>query len=259
MTTETRLYDAVIKVLDDILYVEAVEQAFLAFIVHRPDLEAAKMDGWTRDLIEALQKTPPEQLEGALRYYMNVASTICSQSQLELLMNILEKVTKQNGVSSRLVCETLIKHENLIYANSQFWIAGFKLLFKLIDLVEYKGLREIMKGCCEKAKTLPPDLNMGVLPPVKVLLDVCERIMDRNASLVPGYLLVNELQKAYPNDCPHWRLSELFSDYIESFRACAQMVSIVGHAKMRPVVEHSGCPEHLVNPWKLDPLTLRYK
>lgn len=81
--------------------------------------------------------------------------------------------------------------------------------------------------------------------------------MDRDACLLPGYLLVNELQKAYP-DCPHWRLSSLFSDYVESFRACAQMVSIIGQNEMRPVVEHSGCPEHLVNPWKLDPLSLRF-
>lgn len=81
--------------------------------------------------------------------------------------------------------------------------------------------------------------------------------MDRDTCLLPGYLLVNELQKAYP-DCPHWRLSALFSDYVESFRACAQMVSIIGQNEMRPVVEHSGCPEHLVNPWKLDPVTLRF-
>lgn len=81
--------------------------------------------------------------------------------------------------------------------------------------------------------------------------------MDRDASLLPGYMLVNELQKAYPGS-PHWLLSSLFDNYINSFRACAQMVSIVGHAEMRPVVEHSGCPEHLVNPWRLDPSTLRF-
>lgn len=35
------------------------------------------------------------------------------------------------------------------------------------------------------------------------------------------------------------------------------MVSIVNHAKMLPVVEHSGCAEHLVHPWKLDSTTLK--
>lgn len=35
------------------------------------------------------------------------------------------------------------------------------------------------------------------------------------------------------------------------------MVSIIGHSKMLPVVEHSGYAEHL-SPWKLDPTTLKF-
>lgn len=100
-------------------------------------------------------------------------------------------------------------------------------------------------------------MPIGIKPQVQALIGIAEHIMDRNACLLPGYLLVNELQKAYP-DSPHWLLSSLFDNYVDSFRACAQMVSIVGHAEMRPVVEHSGCPEHLVNPWRLDPTTLRF-
>lgn len=93
---------------------------------------------------------------------------------------------------------------------------------------------------------------------MQILLDVCKHVMERNACLLPGYLLVNDLQKAYPNCYPHWRLAQLFSDYTESFRPCAQMVSVIGQAEMRPVVEHTGQPEHLVTPWKLDPITLRF-
>lgn len=119
----------------------------------------------------------------------------------------------------------------------------------------------------------------SVQPQMQALLNVAEHIMDRNACLLPGYLLVNEIQKAYPDNhsYPHWvscnhldrtttnnsvyvlqKFAKLFSNYVESFRPCAQMVSIVGHSRMRPVVEHSGCPEHLVNPWKLDPTTLKF-
>lgn len=100
-------------------------------------------------------------------------------------------------------------------------------------------------------------MHAGLQPQTQALVNVAEHIMDRDACLLPGYLLVNDLQKAYP-ECPHWRLAGLFSDYVESFRACAQMVSIIGQAEMRPIVEHSGCPEHLVFPWKLDPVTLRF-
>lgn len=35
------------------------------------------------------------------------------------------------------------------------------------------------------------------------------------------------------------------------------MVSIVGHSKLLPVVEHSGYADHL-SPWKLDPSTLKF-
>lgn len=36
------------------------------------------------------------------------------------------------------------------------------------------------------------------------------------------------------------------------------MVSIIGHSQMLPVVEFSGYADHLVNPWRLDPTTLKF-
>lgn len=36
------------------------------------------------------------------------------------------------------------------------------------------------------------------------------------------------------------------------------MVSIVGHSKMLPVVEHSGYADHLINPWVLDRENLQF-
>lgn len=36
------------------------------------------------------------------------------------------------------------------------------------------------------------------------------------------------------------------------------MVSIIGHSHMLPVVEFSGYADHLVNPWRLDPATLKF-
>lgn len=54
------------------------------------------------------------------------------------------------------------------------------------------------------------------------------------------------------------KLAHLLSSFVESFRATAQMVSIIGHSRMLPVVEHSGYADHLINPWKLDPSTLKF-
>lgn len=53
-------------------------------------------------------------------------------------------------------------------------------------------------------------------------------------------------------------MSALIADFVKSFRYTAQMVSIIGHASMLPVVEHSGYGDHLITPWKLDPVTLKF-
>ncbi|KAJ8970204.1 hypothetical protein NQ314_001351 [Rhamnusium bicolor] len=232
--------EALTTVLSDILKVEGIEEAFSCFLVHRSNSETEKISIWQQKISAALRGATQEQLDIALRQYLSVAAG-CSHSPLQLLMELLESSVRNGTLGARKVCEFVITSEILQHNNSIFWIECFKLIRKIIDLVEYKGVREIMKGCCEKAKSLPWRLNSGLQPQTQALLEVAEKIMDRNACLLPGYLLVNELQKAYP-DCPHWRLAALFSDYVDSFRACAQMVSIVGQAEMRPVVEHSTLP-----------------
>ena len=62
------------------------------------------------------------------------------------------------------------------------------------------------QGCREKAQTIPARLNASVLPQLKALENVIEYIFDRNACLLPGYFIVTEIQKAYPDNknWPHW-------------------------------------------------------
>nr|XP_022905695.1 mediator of RNA polymerase II transcription subunit 23 isoform X1 [Onthophagus taurus] len=251
--------DSLNKVINDILYAENVQEAFACFVKHRPENDENKKKGWVLDLTAAFKRMNQDQTEAAIKHYLTVALTlkVCSESQLQLLLELLERLIRTNALPARLVCEQVITFEQLQMTNSDFWMQCFKLILNTIDLVEYKGVREIMRGCCEKAKTIPNSISVGQNPLMMILTELVRKIMDRDQCLLPGYLLVNELQKSY-SEFPHWRLSGLFIKYIESFRFCAQMVSVIGHGEMRPVVEHSGCPEHLVNPWKLDPITLRY-
>lgn len=48
-------------------------------------------------------------------------------------------------------------------------------------------------------------------PQLKALENVIEYIFDRNACLLPGYFIVNEIQKAYPDNknWPHWVSNEI--------------------------------------------------
>lgn len=44
------------------------------------------------------------------------------------------------------------------------------------------------------------------MPQMRALCNVIEYIFDRNASLLPAYFIVTEIQKDYPdnNHWPHW-------------------------------------------------------
>nr|CAD7200499.1 unnamed protein product [Timema douglasi] len=223
--------------------VEGIEEAFSCFLVHRPELEAEKIQNWQHELQTVFIATPSEHQEAGVRQYLVMAAGMTNSSRLKMM-----------------VCECILACEKLQYLQGDFWVECFNLIRRIIGGVDYKGVREIMKGCREKAQTIPSILNASVLPQLRALENVIEYIFDRNACLLPGYFIVNEIQKAYPDNknWPHWKLAHLLSSFVESFRSTAQMVSIIGHSLKRPVVEHSGYADHLINPWKLDPATLKF-
>lgn len=54
---------------------------------------------------------------------------------------------KWNLISSfRLVCESILGCEKLVYELQDFWVECFGLIKRIIGGVDYKGVREIMKA-----------------------------------------------------------------------------------------------------------------
>nr|CAD7449452.1 unnamed protein product [Timema bartmani] len=188
--------------------VEGIEEAFSCFLVHRPELEAEKIQNWQHELQTVFIATPSEHQEAGVRQYLVMAAGMTNSSRLKMM-----------------VCECILACEKLQYLQGDFWVECFNLIRRIIGGVDYKGVREIMKGCRERAQTIPSILNASVLPQLRALEN---------------------------------KLAHLLSSFVESFRSTAQMVSIIGHSLKRPVVEHSGYADHLINPWKLDPATLKF-
>lgn len=155
----------------------------------------------------------------------------------------------------RMVCEQILSCERLVYQNKNFWIESFQLIRKIINGVDYKGVREIMKGCRDKIQSFPYNINLSIMPQMKAVESLIEYIFDRNACLLPAYFIGNEIQKSGPL---HWKISQLTCSFVEDFRNCAQMVSIIGHIHMLPIVEHFGYTDSLIQPWKLDLNTLKF-
>ncbi|XP_066249832.1 mediator of RNA polymerase II transcription subunit 23 [Euwallacea similis] len=246
----------ILTILNNITKVEGIELAFSSFLVQRPEDEAQKVTLWQQELSSFFEPLNSEYLDNTLRQYLNVASQ-SSHSQMVLLLDLLEYCMRKGTLPARRVCEFIITTNQLYYQNSHFWICCFKLLKNVLELVDYKGVRDILKGCYERAKELPQKLTTGTKLQNQAYLDLVKNILDRDACLLPGYLVASELQKPFAH-FPHWSVAGLFSDYIESFRPCAQMVSIIGHSHMRPVVKYSGCSDYLLSQWKLDPITLSF-
>ncbi len=155
----------------------------------------------------------------------------------------------------RHVCESILVCDKLVYQNKDFWIGSFQLIRKIIGGVDYKGVREIMKGCRDKTQTFPHNIDLSILPQMEAVQSVLEHIFDRNASLLPAYFIANEIQKSTP--LHPLKINKLAVNFVEDFRMVSQMVSVIGHSKMLPIVEHFGYTETL-NPWRLDPNTLKF-
>ncbi|XP_020291253.1 mediator of RNA polymerase II transcription subunit 23 [Pseudomyrmex gracilis] len=256
MSSETQIAN----IVNDILKVEAIEEAFSCVLVHQFNTDSEKITTWQNELKTAVTGLAKEQQEAAVRQFLSMVAAMTNHRRLQFVLSLLQNLVQSNVLSARLVCECILTCDKLQYQLKDFWVECFVLIRNIIGGVDYKGVREIMKGCREKAQTIPPRLDASVQPQLKALENVIEYIFDRNACLLPSYFIVNEIQKAYPDgkNWPHWKLAKLLSNFVESFRNTAQMVSIIGHSKMLPVVEHTGYADHLINPWLLDPNTLKF-
>lgn len=263
----SHLEERVSAFVDDLLHVEAVEESFNQFIVHRPDLEAAKLEQQTDEWLAILSdssgsgdQTGSSQADQALKYFVTaVGSPVRPQShRVEAAMvELLEKAVARRVVGARQVCDAVLTSDYLKPDRTSFWVASFGLVRRIIGGVDYKGVREIMKICIDKVLAMPK--GQPPEPQMTAVHNLLEYIFDRNAALLPGYFIVNEILKSYPENpmWPHWTLVPMVSAFLNSFRPTAQMVSSILRHKMRPVVEQTG-KAHVVSTWKMDPHNLKF-
>lgn len=247
----------VANILNEFMRTEAIEEGLSCFLVQRPETD--RIISLRSDISGTLLGLTPQQQEAGINQFLNVASSMTNSTRLQLVLNVLHDLVQKNILQAQMVCETILQSHKLTYLNSVFWVECFTLIRKIIGSVYYKGVRDIMKHCREKIQTLPVRLTSSVMPQMKVAENLLEHMFDRNACLLPAYLLINEIMKVNVDGktYPHWKLAPLMSNFIESFRPTAQMLSIVGHCEMLPVVLCTGVSDQYALPWRLDSTTLK--
>ncbi len=253
--------------LVDLVQTDPLQESFNLFLVHRNDSESEK--GKKLEWLELLKRLQAQgqaqaaepgatggqqhgQTDSALRALVQAMARQRNPSRLRSLSELLVGAVGERVVTARQACDALLGCDALRPDNQLFWVCAFSAVRRVIGGVDYKGVREVMKACVEKVSALPSELDLSFAPQLKAARELLEYIFDRNAALLPGYFVVNEILKSYPENpsWPHPALVPLVSSFLNSFRPTAQMVTSLYRHRMRPVVESAG-KAHAVTAWKL--------
>lgn len=109
-----------------------------------------------------------------------------------------------------MLCEKLFATEKLNPSNYDFWMESLKLIKRIIHHVDYKGVREILKSCRERANSFQDCIPIQELTQFAMLQEVIEHIFNQDNCLLPAYFIANELLKPGPY---HW-VTDIFTNPI---------------------------------------------
>ncbi len=267
--------DQVSAFLKEMVHVDALEEGFNFVLVHHPELDKANHERSVKEWIELLRRLSTEtsstegggsaatstahQQDLALRIVVAQMARQTNPKVLKKLRSLLEDAVGALVVSARQVCDAVLTSEALRPEHAAFWTSSFALVRRIIGGVDYKGVREIMKNSIEKVAALPAAPSLAQCQQLAAIKHLLEYIFDRNAALLPGYFIVNEILKSYPENksWPHPSFVPLVASFLDSFRPTAQMVTSLHKHRMRPVVEQTG-KAHSVSTWRLDPNSLKF-
>ncbi|XP_074597338.1 mediator complex subunit 23 [Brevipalpus obovatus] len=243
--------------LNHILHTEALEDTFAGFIIESKTNNDFKVKGYENHIKKLIQgMDTPEKIRSMLREYIDGIANILNPKKVNLLLSLLEFAINGHLIQAKGVCEAILTSEYLDITNETFFCAAFELINKIISMVDYKGVRDLIRFMVEKVNSLPVNANVSILPQLDAMHKVMSYALNRNSNLLPAYLAVDEIQKKISDKSIHWRFADLLSSFIESFRPVAQMVSMIGRPKLLPVVGFSSTLSHS---WPLDPTTARFQ
>uniref|UniRef100_A0A8C5NER4 Mediator of RNA polymerase II transcription subunit 23 n=1 Tax=Gouania willdenowi TaxID=441366 RepID=A0A8C5NER4_GOUWI len=235
---------------------EIIEEAFAGMFLDAPEDERTKLISCLGAFRQYWGTLPQESHEQCVQWIVRFIHSQHSPKRISFLYDCLAMAVETSVLPPRMVCGALLNSESLEWERTQLWALTFRLIRKIIGGVDYKGVRDLLKGVLDKIQTVPTTFSSAILQQLLAAREVVEYILDRNACLLPAYLAVTEIRKMYPEgQLSHWLLGNLISEFVDSFRPTARINSICGRCSLLPVVNNSGA---ICNSWKLDPTTLHF-
>ncbi|OTF72592.1 mediator of RNA polymerase II transcription subunit 23-like protein, partial [Euroglyphus maynei] len=158
----------------------------------------------------------------------------------------------------RIICRYILS-ENFELNNEIYWVNGLNFIERIIHLVKYKEVRDILAILLSKISLIPIKCSKSIYRQVHAFHNLIALILDRDTSLLPAYLVLDEIQNKFytvlQNGNGHWAFSKLISVFVDSFRPIAKIVSHSGRPRIMPIVGYC----FWINSLNLDEKTAKYK
>ncbi|CAG9537310.1 unnamed protein product [Cercopithifilaria johnstoni] len=135
----------------------------------------------------------------------------------------------------------------------------FEYMQKNLHLIDYKGLRNILKLLVvERMQEVPSTIthhHRHMLLPVENMLLT---LIDRQLNLLPCIFTITELHRVSSNSRAFLlpRVAKKFNDMFISFRPLTEMVTVIGRSWLYPIAAHISFPVSTPS-WKLEVTTTR--
>ncbi|XP_067034898.1 mediator of RNA polymerase II transcription subunit 23-like [Acropora muricata] len=246
------------QILEDALGTEAIESVFSGAIVHNENDE----DKDVKELFQQVLKpfwasVPVDMREQLLQEFVLHIYHENNPRRRDLEFGFLGNLVETSLFPARLVCDAILKTPHLSFQKEGMWCKTFQLLLRIIGGVDYKGCRDILSLVFQRFHKIPTSSDARYTARIDACVKVVRYILDRNACLMPAYFGINEIYKNFPEGKvkPHWSIAKVLSDFTETFRPLAHMVSVIGRPSLLPVIGHPGSS---ISVWKLDPNTLSF-
>ncbi|KHJ47756.1 hypothetical protein D918_01913 [Trichuris suis] len=205
-------------------------------------------------LFEAFQALPTDSLESA---FADVVNRRAVSAAANLMVNkFIGRVMEEHVLSLKCICGILLRSPALSVNNYCVWHDTFSFILDNISSLDYKSVRDVFKIFVDLP--IPVHLQSDQRKALEISEKVTAHICSRENNLLPAYLIITEMRKSFSEmRCfSHWRVADLSSELVESFRPLAQMNSINGRSHLTPVVGHVGLYFNAF--WRLEPQTLRF-
>ena len=132
--------------LSDILNLETIEVGFNCFLTHRPDITVANEANSKEEFLKIISNiqgengaNPATNTEVAIKYYVSQTASNCNSRKLKQLFSILHHAVNHHAVPARLVCESILNSDKLVWQYNGGHDNYMSLLINLILLGAHKS------------------------------------------------------------------------------------------------------------------------